>query len=252
MYSTVAAETISAINGVRWLHTYLFADRELVLYSLNRAKELGFSAIVVTCDHPHDRVRDHTSPCFARDGDKQYLQKVMRFPNVAAYWATKGVEFDHDVVGVNDPSVTWEHIAWLRSNTTLPIVCKGILSVEDALSAVRSGANAIVVSNHGNRQTDCSPSALEVLPSIAAVFASQGLACHIFVDSGVDSGAHVFKALALGAKGVLVGRPVLWALAVEGAQGVERVLRDLRQDLEYHMKSAGCTSLDAISSANLC
>ena len=142
-----------------------------------------------------------------------------------------------------DQSLTWDALAWLKSITALPIVVKGILTAEDAQLAVEHGAAGIIVSNHGGRQLDGVPATIEALPEVVEAVAGR---CEVYLDGGVRRGTDVLKALALGARGVFVGRPVLWGLAVDGAAGVERVLTLLRDELELAMALAGRPTLASI------
>ncbi len=140
-------------------------DRGFVQFLLDRIHALGcFAAIVVTCDHPHDRVRDYTVPVFDRDCDPTFVAERMTFANMAAWRAARLAKGCGDAVdpSENDFSLTWDDVAWLVSQTSLPVVCKGILTVHDAECALRAGARGIVVSNHGGRQLDGAPPAIEV------------------------------------------------------------------------------------------
>jgi isopentenyl diphosphate isomerase/L-lactate dehydrogenase-like FMN-dependent dehydrogenase len=178
------------------------------------------------------------------------------------YRSLKGLSCDDDTIGENDGELRWEHIRWLVGNTSLPVICKGILSPADAVLAVEHGASGIIVSNHGGRQTDTTPHSIEMLPLIVkalqdhrrqqgidhrgdaeAAAAAMAKQTHIFLDSGVRKGSHVLKALALGATAVLVGRPVLWGLAAGGQQGVEQMLSVLRQELVDDMACTGCKDI---------
>lgn len=137
-------------------------------------------------------------------------------------------------------------VDWLRSITTLPILLKGILAAEDALLALEHDISGIIVSNHGGRQLDGAVSSIEVLPEIVEAVAGR---CEVYMDGGIRRGTDVLKALALGARAVLVGRPVLWGLAVDGAHGVQQVLEILHTELERAMKLAGCPTLADINRA---
>jgi 4-hydroxymandelate oxidase len=145
-----------------------------------------------------------------------------------------------------DPSVTWADLAWLRSVTRLPILVKGVLTAEDARLAVAHGAAGVVVSNHGGRQLDRAVTGLSALPEIVAAVAGTGV---VLFDGGVRRGTDVFTALALGADAVLVGRPVLWALAVDGGDAVAHLLTLLRTELELAMALTGRPSREAIDPA---
>ena len=134
----------------------------------------------------------------------------------------------------------------MRSITTLPILLKGILTAEDALLALEHGVAGIVVSNHGGRQLDGAVTSIEALPEIVEAVAGR---CEVYLDGGIRRGTDILKALALGARAVLVGRPVLWGLAVDGAPGVQHVLELLRDELELSMKLSGCATLASINRA---
>ena len=138
-----------------------------------------------------------------------------------------------------DNSLTWRDLEWLRSVTSLPILVKGILTHEDATLAVEAGVEGIVVSNHGGRQLDGAPASLDALPEVVEAV---GGGAEVLLDSGIRRGADVVKALALGADAVLVGRATLWGLAVGGADGVERVLGLLREEIELALALCGCSS----------
>jgi isopentenyl diphosphate isomerase/L-lactate dehydrogenase-like FMN-dependent dehydrogenase len=185
-YATVGVETVveagrlaSSAAGCtpRWAHVYLFKDRDFVLWMVRQAEKMKFDAIVVTCDHAHERVRDMTMPAFeagcdgpARaDGTGQTVREIMRFPNVEAYRAARalsGLSEPSDRVGQNDESLTWADVRWLCDQTTLPVVCKGVLRAVDAQLAVQHGARGLVVSNHGGRQMDGAVPAITALPEV--------------------------------------------------------------------------------------
>ena len=147
-----------------------------------------------------------------------------------------------------NPRLTWERLDWLRGTTSLPIVLKGILHPDDAREARERGVDGIVVSNHGGRQIDGAIASLEALPPIVDAI---GDAMAILLDSGIHSGADIFKALALGADAVLIGRPYLWGLALDGQSGVETVLRSLLAELDLTMTLSGFTSVAEIDSSVL-
>jgi len=149
------------------------------------------------------------------------------------------------VLSEHDRSPTWDDLAWLRSLSPLPLVLKGIVAAEDARLAVEAGVDGIVVSNHGGRQLDGTVPSVEALPEV--VEAVDGRA-EVLLDGGVRRGVDVLKALALGARAVMVGRPILWGLAVDGADGVHRVLELLRTELEIAMALAGCRNVAEITS----
>ena len=142
--------------------------------------------------------------------------------------------------------MTWKDVEWLCSLTRLPVLLKGICRADDARRAFDHGASGIVVSNHGGRQMDTAPATIEVLPGVAAAVAGR---VPMLIDGGIRRGLDVFKALALGASAVQVGRPVLWGLAVAGQQGVEMTLSLLRQELDLAMALAGCSDIALVPRA---
>ena len=142
-----------------------------------------------------------------------------------------------------DPGLTWQDVEWLQSLTTLPVVVKGILRGDDALRAVEHGAKAVIVSNHGGRQLD---GAIATIEALSEVVAAVGDKVEILIDGGIRRGTDVLKALALGANAVLVGRPVLWGLAVGGEAGVRHVLELLRDELDVAMALSGCAKVEDI------
>jgi len=149
------------------------------------------------------------------------------------------------------PSITWEDLAFLRTVTDLPIILKGILHPEDGALAVEYGVDGIIVSNHGGRQVDGAIAAIDALPKVVEAVRKAGSAMPILMDSGIRTGAHIFKALALGAEAVCVGRPYAYGLALAGQQGVEEVLANLMAEFEFTMALAGCKDLSEITRAAL-
>jgi isopentenyl diphosphate isomerase/L-lactate dehydrogenase-like FMN-dependent dehydrogenase len=143
-----------------------------------------------------------------------------------------------------DPSLSWKHLEWLCNESKLPVIVKGIVHPDDAKLAVSHGARGILVSNHGGRQLDTAPATVDVLEPVVGAIAG---AVPVLIDGGIRRGTDVLKAIALGASAVLIGRPVLWGLAVAGEAGVRRVLELLRAELDVAMALAGCRSLADIT-----
>jgi 4-hydroxymandelate oxidase len=143
-----------------------------------------------------------------------------------------------------NPTLTWKDIAWLAVESGLPVLVKGVCRADDALQAVEHGASGVIVSNHGGRQLDGAPATIDVLPEVAAAVGSR---VPVLVDGGIRRGTDVLKALARGARAVLVGRPVLWGLASGGAPGVTDALNMLHRELDITMALSGCTNLSEIT-----
>ncbi|XP_054925002.1 2-Hydroxyacid oxidase 1-like [Dermacentor andersoni] len=227
-----------APGSLLWQQTYIFPNRSLTESLVKRAAARGFAAIVVTADSPvsGDGVRRH--PYMSRP------PRGLSLANLEASYTDEvhGCKLQESYLRDKDrlASATLNDIEWLRGLSKLPVVVKGVLTAEAALQAHRHGAAAVIVSNHGGRQLDGTPATIDVLPEIVAAVGDK---MEVYLDSGVRTGADVAKALALGARAVFVGRPVLWGLAYDGKQGVDRVLHILREELEHTMRLLGCSDV---------
>ncbi len=230
--SSPADVAAAAPEGARWFQLYWHPDRGVTRSLVEQAVELGFRAIALTVDLPRlgRRERDLRTPLEVPD---EYgiaaFESVLEPARIAPELLDRMVE----------DSITWRDVEWLRSLTDLPLLVKGILTAEDALLACEHGAVAVVVSNHGGRQLDGVAASLDALPEVVEAVGDR---CEVLMDGGVRRGTDVLKALALGGRAVLVGRPVLWGLAVDGAEGVRRVLELLRAEIELALALLGCAS----------
>jgi isopentenyl diphosphate isomerase/L-lactate dehydrogenase-like FMN-dependent dehydrogenase len=230
--SSPADVAAAAPEATRWFQLYWHPDRGVTRSLVAQAVEHGFRAIALTVDLPRlgRRERDLRTPVEVPD---EYGIAVFESVLEAARMTPELL--DRMVAD----SLTWHDIEWLRSLTDLPLLVKGVLTAEDALLACEHGAAGVVVSNHGGRQLDGVAASLDALPEVVDAVGDR---CEVLMDGGVRRGTDVLKALALGARAVLVGRPVLWGLAVDGADGVRRVLELLRAELELGLALLGCAS----------
>lgn len=223
-----------ATNGPLWLQVYFSRDSGADRDMIDRATALGYSALVVTVDGPPAGVRE-------RDvRNRFHLPSHLTLGNLPSQALRERSDGNSALVSFVTqhlkPTVTWEDIARLRDYTRLPLLLKGILRGDDALVAVRHGADGLIVSNHGGRQLDGAVSTACALQEVVAAVQPE---YPIFVDGGIRRGTDVLRALALGARGVFVGRPILWGLAAAGSEGVAAVLALLERELELAMKLTG-------------
>jgi len=252
--STPMEEVAAAAPGApRWFQLYWPREREIAASFVTRAQAAGYAAIVVTLDTWQLGWRP-------RDLDTAYLP-FLRSIGIANYLTDPaflaGLEKTPEedpmaavlrfVSVFTNPALTWEDLGWLRGQTSLPIVLKGVQHPEDVRRARTAGVQAVVCSNHGGRQVDGAVASLDAL--LACVAAAGDLP--VLFDSGVRTGADAVKALALGARAVLLGRPYVWGLALAGERGVRHVLRGFLADLDLQLGLSGHASLDELSPSSL-
>jgi len=242
--NTDVEDVAAATSSPLFFQLYVYKDRGVTAALVRRVEAAGCQALVLTVDAPllGRRVRDVRNRFVLPPGlyVKNLLpagygevEKQAAESGLAAYFAS-----------LIDSSLSWRDLEWLRSLTGLPIVVKGIVRPDDARRALEHGASAIVVSNHGGRQLDGSPATIDVLPRIADAV---GHALEVWMDGGVRRGTDVLKALARGARVVLVGRPILWGLALEAEPGARSVLEAFKSELDLAMALAGCADLASIT-----
>ncbi len=242
MAATAAIEDIAAaarsaapkdIQPAIWFQLNIQPDLGFTGALVRRAEAAGCTALVVTVDSPafgnHERDR--------RNGFVD-LPAGMCCENMREPQTGTGPSRARPIVF--SPELSWEHIEWLRETTTLPIALKGIAHPDDAGLAIERGVSAIIVSNHGGRQLDTVPASIELLPAIVAAVDGR---VPVLLDGGIRRGTDVVKAIALGAQAVGIGRPVLWGLAVAGAEGVLQVLEMLRSELARALILCGCEAI---------
>ncbi|WPB79479.1 alpha-hydroxy acid oxidase [Archangium violaceum] len=262
-------EVAAAAPASRWFQLYIWKDREVTRSLVERARAAGYSALCLTVDVPDmgNRERDvrngfvvppRPTPSNVLDLllHLGWVMRMTRSPRATFgnFLDTKALS-RRDAVSVAgytsrqfDQSVTWADVEWLRGLWPGPLVLKGITTAEDARRAVQHGVEAIVVSNHGGRQLDGLPGALDVLPEI--VEAVEGRA-EIVLDGGVRRGSDVVKALALGARACMIGRPFLYGLAAGGQSGVELVLELLRKEIDRTLLLLGCPRVAQLDASYL-
>lgn len=242
--SSVSVEDIRPACGLApWFQIYVHQDRSLTEAMLARVSACGYGALVLTVDTPvlGRRERDVRNTFQPPPG--------VAFANMmAGKGATTGTSERDSALAMyfaarHDASVTWKDLGWLRRACPMPLVLKGVMRGDDAKRAADHGVDALIVSNHGGRQLD---TAIPTIRALAEVADGAGPNVPVLVDGGVRRGTDVLKAIALGARAVLVGRPVLWGLALDGEAGVVRVLTTLRDELDTAMALCGCASLSDI------
>lgn len=231
----------------KWFQLYIYKDRGITRELIARAEAAGAEAIVLTVDAPGwgNRERD------TRNGFK--LPPGLAVENVAPvgkgeFPKVQGSGLAAYVNTYFEEALSYAHLDWLCATTRLPVIVKGLCRGDDAHRCSEHGAQAVVVSNHGGRQLDTCPATIEALPYVVEAVNN---ACEVYVDGGIRRGSDVLKALAYGARAVLVGRPILWGLAVDGENGALRVLEILRRELSEAMVLCGCTRLSDVDASLL-
>jgi 4-hydroxymandelate oxidase len=233
MSSTTSIDDIARVStSPLWFQLYVQSDRDFTREVVRQVEQAGCEALCLTVDSPVIGPRN-----------RQARAQFRLPPDVTTPYL---YDIGHRKQEIMDPrrvAATWKDVAWLRSITRLPLLLKGIMDVDDADEAIRSGAQGIVVSNHGGRNLDTMPATIDVLPEIVA---RVGDRVPVLVDGGIRRGTDVLKAMALGATAVLIGRPYCYGLSVSGSDGVRRVVEILRHELEVSMMLTGIPDLARI------
>jgi 4-hydroxymandelate oxidase len=246
--STLSTATVEDVRAATsrplWFQLYVHQDRSVTRALIERVEALGYGALVLTVDTPLLGRRE-------RDVRNEFqLPPGITIANVMPGGSTTLGSADQDsalaayFVGRHDASLTWSDLEWLRSITRLPVLLKGVLRADDAARAAEHGVSGVIVSNHGGRQLDTALATIRALPEIAQAVSGR---VELLIDGGIRRGTDVLKAIALGARAVLVGRPVLWGLTVAGEAGVRRVLELLRDELDLAMALCGCARLEEVT-----
>jgi len=233
-------EVAAASQGPKWFQLYVPKDRIVARKLVERAERAGYKAIIVTVD------LGERKDCDLRNRFALPQKELLKFLTDVGFAVNDRMTYE-ELMAFNgqvwDLALSWEYFDWLRGVTRLPLIIKGVLRGDDAKKAVSLGLDGIIVSNHGGRRLDGVPASIEQLPHVAEAVAGR---TEIYLDSGIRRGTDVFKALALGAKAVLIGRPYAWALAANGEAGVAKVLQLLREELESAMLACGCATVGEI------
>lgn len=232
--STVSLEEVASTGVPRWFQLYINRDREVTRALVARAEAAGYTALALTVDTPAIGIR------YADQRHGFSLPDGMTLANLGRPLPPgRGSALRAFSDGFH-PSLTWHDVSWLREITDLPVVAKGVLTAADARRAVDAGCAAVLVSNHGGRQLDGDPATLDVLPDVVDAV---GQEVEVYLDGGVRTGPDVAKALALGARCVLLGRPIVWGLAAGGEAGVARVLGIVQEEFADTLLQLGCGSV---------
>ncbi|MBT4880046.1 MAG: alpha-hydroxy-acid oxidizing protein [Alphaproteobacteria bacterium] len=225
-----------------WFQSYIYQDKEITKTLIQKAESVGYKAIVLTVDAPiyGKRKSESLHPLILK---KESLPK-----NLIDLGILPSNISPEKIAGflssLLEPAISWKNIEWIKSITKLPIILKGIMSAKDAKIALKHKISTIIISNHGGRQLDTTRTSIEVLPEILRHTENR---IEVLVDGGIRSGSDIFKAIALGAKAVLIGRPVLSGLLMDGEKGVASVLNILHKELEATMHLCGCKSISEIT-----
>ncbi|KAF9429308.1 Hydroxyacid oxidase 1 [Entomortierella beljakovae] len=270
-WSTTSAEdTISAGKEIPvkldtpglplfWFQLYVYKDRAMTESLIRRVEKAGYKALVITVDTPFlgRRLADvrnvftlpshMTMANFETKESKTTMANILKGDDVDR--TTKESSLAAYVVSQIDPTLNWKDIQWIQSITDLPIIVKGVMTAEDSILAVEAGAKGILVSNHGGRQLDGVLATIDALPEV--LDAVKGKDIEVYLDGGVRKGTDVLKALALGAKAVFLGRPILWGLAHDGEDGVTLALDLIQKEFELAMALAGCSKISDINRAHV-
>jgi 4-hydroxymandelate oxidase len=226
-------EVAGVATGPRWFQIYPLKDRGLTEILIRRADQAGYSGLVVTVDNPGHSSLERSAPYYYNLKANSVLRNLEGIdrPNLP----TPANFLEHQV-----RDLRWSNLSWLRSITSMPLIIKGIQTVEDALICADNEIEAIVVSNHGGHALDDAVGTAEILPEIVDAV---GHRMDVYLDGGVRRGSDILKAMAMGAKAVLIGRPIFWGLAVDGVDGLRHELEILRDELDTVMNLCGVSDI---------
>ena len=269
-FGSKSIEQVVAVNPKTFFQLYWSGTKEQILARVERARSAGAAGIIVTLDWSFSQGRDWGSPNIPEQIDlrtmARFAPEVLRRPRWAVQWARSGslpdlttpnmqlpgqpapTFFGAYAEWMGTPLPTWDDLAWLRQHYEGPLMLKGVMRVDDAQKAVDVGFDAISVSNHGGNNLDGTPASVRALPAVAEAVGSQ---VDVLLDGGIRRGSDVVKAVALGAKAVMLGRAYLWGLAANGQAGVENVLDIMRSGIDSGLLGIGKSSVRELSKDDL-
>ena len=249
--STSSIEEVGkCLNGTpHWMQLYVCRDRQITLDLISKAEKSGFTALVMTVDTAllGNREADHKNefslpkglelPNLPKEKSDVYLETTKKNYSQLSYFVETQI----------DQTLNWESVKWIKKQTKMKIILKGIVTYEDAILANEAKVDAIWISNHGGRQLDTCVSTIQALPEVIQAMKDTNSKIEVYLDGGIRRGTDVIKALALGAKAVFVGRPVLWGLTCNGEIGVYNIMQTLNSELYRGMALCGCTNIESIN-----
>ena len=237
-------EMVDAKEGdqTQWLQLYVNKDRAITRRVVEHAEKRGCKGLFVTVDAPQLGRRE-------KDMRSKFSDVGSNIQNTSGENVDRSQGAARAISSFIDPSLTWKDIPWFLTITKMPIILKGVQRVEDVIRAIECGVQGVVLSNHGGRQLDFARSGIEVLAEVMPVLRERGLEnrIEIFVDGGIRRSTDIIKALCLGAKGVGIGRPFIYAMSVYGLPGVDRAMQLLKDEMEMNMRLIGCSSVDQLN-----
>ena len=229
-------------NQVQWLQLYVNRDRKITKRIVEHAEKRGCKGLFITVDAPQLGRRE-------KDMRSKFSDVGSNVQNTGGDNVDRSQGAARAISSFIDPSLSWKDIPWFLSITKMPIILKGVQRVEDVIRAIESGVHGVVLSNHGGRQLDFARSGIEILAEVMPVLRERGWEdrIEIYIDGGVRRATDIIKALCLGAKGVGIGRPFLFAMSAYGLPGVDRAMQLLKDEMEMNMRLIGCSSIDQLN-----
>jgi L-lactate dehydrogenase (cytochrome) len=237
-------EIVDAAEGgqVQWLQLYVNKDREITKKIIQHAEKRGCKGLFITVDAPQLGRRE-------KDMRSKFIDAGSNVQSTSGHTTDTSQGAARAISSFIDPSLSWKDIPWFQSITKMPIILKGVQRVEDVIRAIEIGVQGVVLSNHGGRQLDFARSGVEVLAEVMPVMRERGWQnrIEIYIDGGVRRATDIIKALCLGARGVGIGRPFLYAMSAYGLPGVDKAIQLLKDEMEMSMRLIGCSSIDQLN-----